>query len=208
MRKRERVSRQHEHVTWMPMTDMLASTLMITFLFIAVSTIIRAMNAKPPVITLEDTSEYRFATGSFLLTKDFKETLLIKVIPKISRTIRCYGIDTIEIIGHTDGRPGVISGNLDYTIEKAARTNNMNAVKPGSNVDLGFLRAMAVRRQIQSGIKSQFLNNVEFRILSAGSTLSPDGKFSPGKNIDEKSRRRIEIKFLRVNKSPFIPRCT
>jgi len=67
------------------------------------------MNAKAPVITLEDTSEYRFATGSFLLTKDFKEALLAKVVSKLSRTICCYGID---IIGHTDGRPGIINGNL------------------------------------------------------------------------------------------------
>jgi len=97
----------------------------------------------------------------------------------------------------------------DCTIEKAAKTNNIDAVKPGSNVDLGSLWAMAVRRQIQSGIKSQPLNDVEFRVFQrASSTLRPDGKFSSGKNIDEKSRRRIEIRFLRLNKSPFIPRCT
>ncbi len=200
-------SRGQEHMSWMPMTDMLASTLMITFLFIAVSTILRAMNAKPPVIKLEDTKEYRFGTGSFLLSQNFKSSLRENALPQIENTIKCYGIDTVEIIGHTDGRPGGGSSNIDNKIEKAVLKNDISSLIAGSNVDLGFLRALSVKNEIEKELKAVNLEKVRFRVLSAGSTLSPDGSFKPGKVLDEKSRRRIEIRFLRVNQQNFIPRC-
>ena len=192
----------------MPMTDMLSSTLMITFLFIAVSTILRAMNAKPPIIRLEDTKDYRFQTGSFTVNTRFTDALMKKAIPKIENTIRCFGIDTIEIIGHTDGRPGATGGNVDTTISDAFRTKDMSQVIAGSNMDLGFLRAMAVQNKIENVLSSKGIDNLGFIVLSAGSTIDPKGNFSPAENKDEKSRRRIEIRFVRRSKTPFIPKCT
>lgn len=206
--KKKKQSSSKEHLTWMPMTDMLSSTLMITFLFIAVSTILRAMNAKPPVIKLEDTEEYRFGTGSFRLSEDFKTTLLKNAVPKIQQVIECYGVDTIEIIGHTDGRPGATSGNLDRTIEAAIKNKNTYTIKPGSNLDLGFLRALSVKNEIENQLINQNMKEVGYRVLSAGSTIDKNGYLNPGKNADERSRRRIEIRFLRTSNSPFIPRCS
>ena len=83
MRKKKYSSTTNEHNTWMPLTDMLSSTLMITFLFIAVTTLIRAMNAKPPVINLPDTQEYRFNTGSFTVDQNFLRALNENAIPEI-----------------------------------------------------------------------------------------------------------------------------
>ena len=80
MKKREHSLNRNEHSTWMPMTDMLASTLIITFLLLAVTALIRVMNAKAPIVTLEDTSAYRFETGSFVLSGDFKHALSVNVI--------------------------------------------------------------------------------------------------------------------------------
>ena len=208
MKKQNNSFSNQEHVLWMPMTDMLASTLMITFLFIAISTIVRAMNAKPPVIKLEDTADYRFGTGSFILSERFKTSLRERAIPQVKNTIKCYGIDTIEIIGHTDGRPGGSFSNLDNMIGQAAKTNDFKRVIAGSNIDLGFLRGMSVKAEIEKSLKESKLNNIGFRVLSAGSTISPEGLFLPGKKLDEKSRRRIEIRFLRISQKPFIPICS
>ena len=190
------------------MTDMLASTLMIMCLFIAVSTILRAMNAKPPVIKLADTDAYRFGTGSFLLSPQFKKTLQVNAVPQISRTIQCYGIDTVEIIGHTDGRPGGIGGNLDYSLIDLTSGSAMQRMIPGSNIDLGLLRALSVKAELESSLPSGITQDVGFRALSAGSTISPDGRFLPAKNLDESARRRIEIRFLRLSQTPFIPTCS
>lgn len=197
-----------EHTTWMPMTDMLASTLMILCLFLAVSTILRAMNAKPPVIKLADTDAYRFDTGSFLLSTTFKETLRENAVPLISRTIHCYGIDTVEIIGHTDGRPGGMVGNLDYSLGSFSSGSDIQEMVPGSNIDLGLLRAISVKAELEFSLSRRITQDVGFRVLSAGSTIGPDGSFLPAKNRDEGSRRRIEIRFLRMSQSPFIPLCS
>lgn len=208
MRSSSRRNNSAEQTTWMTMTDMLTSTLLIMCLFIAVSTILRAMNAKPPVIKLADTDAYRFETGSFLLSPQFKKTLQAKAIPQISRTINCYGIDTVEIIGHTDGRPGGIRGNLDYTLGRFSSGSNIQHMVAGSNIDLGLLRAISVKAELESSLPSGITKDVGFRVLSAGSTISPKGHFLPAKNLDESSRRRIEIRFLRLSQTPFIPSCS
>ena len=207
MRKRKYSSLSNEHNTWMPLTDMLSSTLMITFLFIAVTTLIRAMNAKPPVINLPDTEEYRFNTGSFNVSQSFSRALNENAIPEIESTIFCYGIDTIEIVGHTDGRPNTGRGNIDQTIEAAFRTSDTKRVITGSNLDLGFMRAMAVKTEIEKSLLKKGIRQVNFRILSAGSTINEDGEFMPATNKDQRSRRRIEIRFLRRSQTPFIPQC-
>ena len=87
MRNKKYPSTTNERNTWMPLTDMLSSTLMITFLFIAVTTLIRAMNAKAPVINLPDTEEYRFNTGSFTLNQSFSKALNENAIPEIEITV-------------------------------------------------------------------------------------------------------------------------
>lgn len=42
-----------------------------------------------------------------------------------------YAIDTVEIIGHTDGQPNQGSGsNLDTLLEQVVATNTLNRLTP------------------------------------------------------------------------------
>ena len=84
----------------------------------------------------------------------------------------------------------------------------MKEMVAGSNIDLGLLRAMSVKAELESSLSRGITQEVEIKVLSAGSTISPDGSFLPAKNVDESSRRRIEIRFLRLSQSPFIPLCS
>ena len=130
------------------------------------------------------------------------------MIPEILRTVRCYGIDTVDIIGHTDGRPSATGGNIDFKLLDAFETDDFNKIIPGSNIDLGFLRALSVKKEIQSSFINSELHNVNLRVLSAGSTLDPSGKFVPAQIVDDSSRRRIEIRIFRLSEDMLFPRCS
>ena len=70
------------------------------------------------------------------------------------------------------------------------------------------MRAMSVKNEIEKTLIKKGIQQVSFRILSAGSTINEDGEFMPAKNTDQRSRRRIEIRFLRRSEKPFIPKCS
>ena len=101
-----------------------------------------------------------------------------------------------------------MGGNLDYSLKNFSTDSDMQRLVPGSNVDLGLLRAISVKAELESSLSGDITQAVGFRVLSAGSTISPDGSFLPAENLDESSRRRIEIRFLRLSQSPFIPVCS
>jgi outer membrane protein OmpA-like peptidoglycan-associated protein len=204
--KRIKQSRSDSSV-WIPMTDMLTSTLLILSLFIAVTTLARAMNPKAPSINLEDSSKYRFASGSFSLTADFKSALQEEAIPMIRQTIRCYGSDSIELVGHTDGTPAGGMSNLDNLLSSGISPSSLQRLSAGSNADLGLLRALAVKTEIQSLLGKEGLG-ISYRALSAGSLIGINGAIDPAANNNDGSRRRIEIRFFRNSKTPFLPKCS
>jgi outer membrane protein OmpA-like peptidoglycan-associated protein len=191
---------------WIPMTDMLTSTLLILSLFIAVTTLARAMNAKPPSINLEDSNKYRFASGSFVLTGDFASALKNEAVPQIQRTIRCYGSDSIELVGHTDGTSAGGSSNLDRLLGGSTTQAGLKRLTAGSNTDLGLLRAIAVKNEIEALLGTAG-EGISYRALSGGSLIGKSGSIDPAANKSDKSRRRIEIRFFRNSKLPFLPRC-
>jgi outer membrane protein OmpA-like peptidoglycan-associated protein len=191
---------------WIPMTDMLTNTLLILCLFIAVTTLARAMNAKPPSINLEDSNKYRFASGSFVLTQDFRSALKDEAVPQIKRTIRCYGSDSIELVGHTDGTPAGGSSNIDRLLGESTTQAGLKRLTAGSNTDLGLLRALAVKHQIET-LLSKEGEGISYRALSGGSLIGKSGSIDPATNKSDKSRRRIEIRFFRNSKLPFLPKC-
>jgi len=204
--KRIKQSRSDSSV-WIPMTDMLTSTLLILSLFIAVTTLARAMNPKAPSITLEDSAKYRFASGSFSLTADFKSALQEEAMPMIRQTIRCYGSDSIELVGHTDGTPAGGMSNLDNLLSSGISPSSLQRLSAGSNADLGLLRALAVKTEIQSLLGKEGLG-ISYRALSAGSLIGINGAIDPAANKNDGSRRRIEIRFFRNSKTPFLPKCS
>lgn len=189
------------------MTDMLTNTLLIMSLFIAVTTLARAMNPKAPSINLEDSAKYRFASGSFDLTSDFRSALQKEAMPMIRQTIRCYGSDSIELVGHTDGTPAGGAGNLDRLLSTGISPSILKRLNAGSNADLGLLRALAVKIEIQSLLGKEGLD-ISYRALSAGNLIGVNGAIDPAGNKNDGSRRRIEIRFFRNSKTPFLPKCS
>jgi len=203
--RRTRVNRSDSSV-WIPMTDMLTNTLLILSLFIAVMTLARAMNPKAPSINLEDSAKYRFASGSFSLTADFKSALRNEAMPMIRHTIRCFGSDSIELVGHTDGTPAGGASNLDRLLSGGVSPSTLQRLNAGSNADLGLLRALAVKTEIQYLLGKEG-SGISYRALSAGSLIGTHGSVDPAGNKSDGSRRRIEIRFFRNSKTPFLPKC-
>ncbi|WP_460194604.1 hypothetical protein [Thermosynechococcus sp. FA-CM-4201] len=114
-----------------------------------------------------------------------------------------YGIDTVEIIGHTDGQPNQGSGsNLDTLLEQAAATNTLNRLTPGSNADLGLMRALAIANELRKAqAKQPKLAGLQFRAYSAGQLYLLNGQLAPANRNPDASRRRIEVRFTRTSRT-------
>jgi outer membrane protein OmpA-like peptidoglycan-associated protein len=190
---------------WLAYTDLLSSTLMIVTLALVVSALARFVNQKPPIIRLSDEADFRFTTGSYSLSRNFKNQLINDKLPEIERTIRCYGIDTVEVIGHTDFAPNGGSSNLDSFQGNKNLILSGNALS-GSNADLGLLRALAVESFLENSLRDKF-PGISFFSYSASSYVDPASNYSDKIKSNQISKRRIEIRFTRSDKSTAIPRC-
>jgi len=189
---------------WLAYTDLLSSTLMIVTLALVVSALAKFVNQKPPIIRLSDEANFRFATGSYSLSPKFKDQLTNEKLPEIERTIRCYGIDTVELIGHTDFAPNSGSSNLD-SFQGDKNLILSGRALGGSNADLGLLRALSVERFLESRLRSSFPKIVYYS-YSASSYVDP-GLATSASASTPQSKRRIEIRFTRSDKTSVIPRC-
>ena len=192
---------------WLAYTDLLSSTLMILTVAIVVSALAKLVNQKPPIIRLSDAADYRFATGSYLISPQFRKQLTSKQLPEIKKAIRCYGIDTIEIIGHTDSRPNPGGSNLDSFSQDKNKIVSTN-VRSGSNADLGLLRAISVENLLRDSLNEKF-PNLDFRSYSASSFVGPENYVSSrnANRDDQQAKRRIEVRFTRSEQATSIPRC-
>jgi len=190
---------------WLAYTDLLSSTLMIVTLALVLSAFSKFINQKPPIIRLSDEVDFRFATGSYSLSQKFKNQLVNKKLPDIEKTIRCYGIDTVEIIGHTDFASNSGTSNIDSFQGDKNLILSGKAVS-GSNADLGLLRALSVERFLETSLKSRF-PHIDFFSYSASSYVDPADLDSKKTKKNQISKRRIEIRFTRSDKSAAIPRC-
>jgi hypothetical protein len=128
-----------------------------------------------------------FALGSAALTPDFEGYLgsgsgaFQQIAAEIIRRNRDsrLKVNTLEIIGHTDGIPLANRGNLDTVLPSVLDGTNIDLLrlKPGSNNDLGLLRALAIKQawgrfiaQPEQPERAQ-LKGIEVRTYSAGQTL-------------------------------------
>jgi outer membrane protein OmpA-like peptidoglycan-associated protein len=189
---------------WLAYTDLLSSTLMIVTLALVVSALAQFENQKPPIIRLSDEANFRFSTGSYSLSTKFREQLTNNKLPEIKKTIRCYGIDTIEVIGHTDTAPNSGSSNLDRFNDNKKLIMSGKALS-GSNADLGLLRALSVERFLESSLNPVF-PKINYFSYSASSYVTPTSGSASSK-VNQQSKRRIEIRFTRSDQSTAIPRC-
>jgi len=150
---------------------------------------------QPPTVVLTETAGFVFPTGSAKLADDFTRRLTETVIPRIVEIALRYDCDVIEVIGHTDGRPVRSASNLDEALVAAIR-RGLTEVVPGSNADLGLMRAWAVARIFRF---DERLRHFHVAAYSAGHVLHPDGRYAgEGDNSDEPTRRRIEVRVRRA----------
>ena len=172
-----------------------------------------ALNNKPPNFPMEETKGYKFESGTAILESDFLTVLKQTGFKKIREALDRGDVNTIEIIGHTDGtsvRSPKIS-NLDDQLGHVLSGKKPVAVlKFGSNVDLGLVRAVAVRRVIEAWLSEQkdLSGKIQVRCYSAANSVPLTDNLDEPKVFsgDEASRRRLEIRFTHLDPvSPQLP---
>ncbi|AFY72693.1 outer membrane protein/peptidoglycan-associated (lipo)protein [Synechococcus sp. PCC 7502] len=211
MSKRRRQPLYTEDINiWASFTDLMSNAFMIMSLLLLLILIKPLLNKSglvnpeipkeaPPIIIIQDTGAYQFTSGSADIPPALSDFITQNLVTKIAANAQEYQINTIEIIGHTDGQAnGATVSNLDQNLELVASGQvPFNKLTAGSNADLGLMRALAVMNLLQS-IPS--LKNLEFRAYSAAQLVSPQGGLAPINRGSDSSRRRIEIRFTRLGK--------
>jgi outer membrane protein OmpA-like peptidoglycan-associated protein len=164
---------------------------------------IRRLKSAPPVVVIQDSGGYQFDSGSASLPEELKNYITMDLVDRIERISQQRNLYVVEIIGHTDGQVNFGNGNLDRQLEEVAQGNQpVDSLKPGSNADLGLMRALEVVKQLQI-VQEQTgrLEGVQFRPYSAAQLQLPTGEFAnPNRNPDA-NRRRIEIRFSPLGKA-------
>ncbi|AZO66241.1 hypothetical protein EOC93_02520 [Mesorhizobium sp. M6A.T.Ce.TU.002.03.1.1] len=147
----------------------------------------------PPIINLSELDGYNFDTGSAELSDRFKTRLrdLSKTIAGIATS---YGVDVIEVIGHTDEQAmSGQSSNMDKGLQPVlAGKVAVGALHPADNAGLGLARAISVTSILRDMPELQ-----GFTILpmSGGQLILPGDRLTDGAQAgDVKARRRIEIR--------------
>lgn len=212
MPRRSRNTHYNEDLNiWSAFTDLMSNAFMILLFLLLIAsakyTISQISNKKntgaPPIILIKDEGAYRFASGSAELPKPMYNYIWTKIVPEIERKTKEYNINTVEVIGHTDGQAnGSAISNLDQNIENVANGSvPIQNLKAGSNADLGLMRSLAlvkVLRYIQT--KEHRLQGLKFRAYSAAQLILPSGEFAQPSiaHQEDSTRRRIEIRFTRL----------
>jgi len=120
-------------------------------------------------------------------------------------------VDTLEIIGHTDGEnfSHRDKGNLDEKLPEflAGKVRNMALFRAGSNNDLGLMRALAIKRswgkfiETRDDKEKEELKKIKVRCYSAGQTEPDDRDRKKPESYEMKNKafRRIEIQLTKRN---------
>ncbi|MDJ0618215.1 MAG: flagellar motor protein [Calothrix sp. MO_192.B10] len=214
---------------WTSFTDLMSNAFMVlTLLLLLTMSKIPSFNRhkrlqqpddKQQKIIVLPAEEYKFTSGSAELPINLRTDIqknphdgkILKAIKQqLDRAQK--KIDIIEVIGHTDGQQvgylkchGKVRGrsNLDQKLEVVAtRNKNVSILCPGSNTDLGLMRALAVIKELQKAQnreKEGRFKQVTFRAYSAGQLLLPKNRgFAKSERKENKQRRRIEIRFTQL----------
>ena len=153
----------------------------------------KRLQSASPIVIDESSGNFKFKSGSAELNPQLKNYISTKISPDISKILQSREIDFIQIIGHTDGEGTKQNSNLDKTLETVAQgTQPVSKLLPGSNADLGLMRALAVVQELQN----TGLENVEFRAYSAAQLYLPSGRLASVDRQPNETRRRIEIRFI------------
>ncbi len=153
----------------------------------------------PPIIKLSEAGGYFFDVGSAELKADFANQLRSSIAPQLLELTSEYGVDVIEVVGHTDEQPiGQRPSNLDKDLSAVLRgVTSIGALKPADNAGLGLARAVAV-----VSVLTQDARLRRFRLLplSGAQLILTDETLSRGESVgDVKERRRIEIRLRKAS---------
>ena len=151
-------------------------------------------NDQPPIIVLRESEGYSFPSGSAELSAEFKDKLQREIVPNLQTIIKKYRCDIVEVVGHTDGQRVIESSTTDANFLPFAIGLDVS-VLPGSNADLGLLRAWSVIRFIRN---NPWPGGVVFYGYSAGHLISETGSIvKEDAPLVDANRRRIEIRVRR-----------
>jgi regulator of replication initiation timing len=176
---------------------------------------------KPPIIQISENEGekqiYRFAPASSEMDQEFIDGLVKHKFGLLAdmiferQTSGLGRINTLEIIGHTDPSPlkaNGVRGNLDDRLPKYLQNEvDLSSLNPGSNNDLGLLRALAVKEQwnifVEKHPLRDVLQSISVRCYSAGQTIPPfREKDQAESNLDKealnKAARRIELRLTLI----------
>jgi hypothetical protein len=224
-RNRNSATSAETFTIWTSFTDLMSNAFMIITLlllfFAAKPTPIDIIpkDGKPTIISLP-AEKYSFPSGSAVLPQNLQDDISQKgedgvILRTIEENIAELEksdkqVDVIEVIGHTDGEEvGSLKcdnqrgGNLDKKLENVSRGDQSVAILcPGSNADLGLMRALAVVKELQKAQKqkkSGSFKQLQFRAYSSAQLLLPNDQGFAEKNRDpDPKRRRIEIRFAQI----------
>ena len=164
---------------------------------------LKRLKSAPPVVVIQDSGEYQFASGSATLPTELTNYITNDLVARIEQISQQRNLYVVEIIGHTDGQVNFNSAsNLDRQLEEVARGRKaIDTLVPGSNADLGLMRALEVVKILQRVQQQGRLDGVQFRAYSAAQLQLPSGAFAPNNRNPDASRRRIEIRFSPLGKA-------
>lgn len=156
-------------------------------------------HAWPPIINLSETKGYSFKSGSAELDPRFRQVLETTVAMQIAEIAHQYGVDVIEVVGHTDEQGmGKRQSNMDYNLKPVLEgIAPIFTLQPGDNAGLGLARAIAVTQTLKTNP-----NLAAFTILPmSGAQLTlPNDSLTNGDQLgDIADRRRIEIRVRKRN---------
>jgi flagellar motor protein MotB len=150
----------------------------------------------PPFFSLSEAGGYYFDSGKATLKPDFERKLRTTILPLLKRHIDEYGVDVVEVIGHTDEVPMVGESNLDkLLISASASRTSIEALHSTDNAGLAMARAVAIVRILRADAR---LSGVTILPLSGAQMIVPVDRVADGAATQsDQSRRRIEMRLRR-----------
>lgn len=150
----------------------------------------------PPFFNLSEAGGYYFDSGKATLKPAFRDNLQRVVVPLLAKNIADYGVDIVEVIGHTDEVPMGGRSNLDAKLIAASdKRFGIGDLRPADNAGLAIARAVAVVQILRTDPR---LKGVTILPLSAAQMIVPIDRAADGTAAaSDQTRRRIEIRLRR-----------
>ncbi|MGO7847596.1 hypothetical protein ACC671_10960 [Rhizobium ruizarguesonis] len=159
-----------------------------------------AKNAKPhewpPIISLSEANGNYFKSGSAQLELTFVDKLNGKISEEIATSLKNYGADIVEVIGHTDEQPVSRSNSTmdKNVIDVLSSKKSVDALVPADNAGLGLARAISVANVLRANAS---LSGITVLPLSGAQLILPGDTVTAGESGAVENRRRIEIRIRR-----------